>query len=89
MHGTSERAGEILAAPITLRDSRGRDRQKALRSMAATWNVRRKNKVEDQWKDRSVPALAKDLDTAVCDAASKMLMDFLWRAEVAEAVLIS
>ena len=33
------RGAEILAAAITLRDSSGRDRQAALRSMANTWGV--------------------------------------------------
>ena len=39
--GFNKRAEEILAAAITLRDSSGRDRQRALRSMAATWGVAR------------------------------------------------
>ena len=44
MEETTERAETILAAAITLRDSRGRDRVSALRSMATTWNISRREK---------------------------------------------
>ena len=50
MDGITERAEEILAAAITLRDSSGRDRKQALRSMAATWNVSRYEKVTGNGK---------------------------------------
>ena len=43
-----ELGGEILAATIKLRDSSGRDRLPTLRSMAATWNVARQDKVNDK-----------------------------------------
>ena len=66
---TNDRGEEILAAAITLRDSRGRDRKEALRSMASTWHIARNEKVDDKWKARSVASLAKDIETAVCDAA--------------------
>ena len=65
-HGEAdELGGEILAAAITLRDSSGRDRLPALRSMAATWNVARQDKVNDKWKDRPLPAVADDLEAAL------------------------
>ena len=50
MDGIAEDAEKILAAAITLRDNSGRDRKEALRSMAATWNVARQDKVNDKWK---------------------------------------
>ena len=43
------RAEEILAAAITLRDSRGRDRQDALRNMASTWGVVGTERVENKY----------------------------------------
>ena len=42
--GADELGGEILAAAIALRDSRGRDRLSALRNIAGTWNVARREK---------------------------------------------
>ena len=42
--GADELGGEILAAAIALRDSRGRDRLSALRNIAGTWNVARQEK---------------------------------------------
>ena len=57
-------------AAITLRDSSGRDRKQAVRSLAATWKVARYEKVCDKLKDRSVSAMATDVEAAVCDAAS-------------------
>ena len=44
----TECAQKILMAAITLRDSSGRDRKQAVRSMAATWNVARYEKVGDK-----------------------------------------
>ena len=73
--GATPRAEQILAGAITLRDSSGRDRKEALRSMAAAWNVSRRIKVEDRWKDRSGLELSKDLEAAVCDAALKWESD--------------
>ena len=75
-HGEAdELGGEILAAAMTLRDSSGRDRLPALRSMAATWNVARRHKVNDKLTDRPLPAVADDLEAALCDAALKWLSD--------------
>jgi hypothetical protein len=65
---TSQRAEEILAAAITLRDSSGRDRLRALRTMATTWHKARYEKVDGKWKDRTVSALANDIEAALCDA---------------------
>ena len=75
MDGIAEDAEKILAAAITLRDSSGRDRLSALRSMAATWNVARRDKVNDKWKDRPLSAVADDLEAALCDAALKWQSD--------------
>ena len=50
MGRTTERAEEILAAAITLRDSSGRDRKYALQNMATTRNVSRQEKVHGKWK---------------------------------------
>ena len=83
IQGTTESAERTLAAAITLRDNSGRDRKQALRSMAATWNVARYYKVDDKWKDRSVSAVAKDLEAAVCDAALK------WESDSHQKVLES
>ena len=56
-----ERAGEILAAAITLRDSVGRDRKQSLRQMCGdTWGVSRKVEMAGQWRDRPIEALARD-----------------------------
>jgi len=69
-HGEADELGaEILAAAIALRDSSGRDRLSALRSIAGIWNVARQEKVGGKWKNRSLTALAKDIEVAVCDAA--------------------
>ena len=64
-----ELGGEILAAAIALRDSSGRDRLSALRNMSGTRNVARQEKVGGKWKNRSLTAVAKDIEAAVCDAA--------------------
>ena len=48
--GITERAEKILAAAIALRDCSGRDRQQAMRNMAATWNVARYEKVDNTLK---------------------------------------
>ena len=71
MDGTTERAEEILAAAITLRDSSGRDRKDAVQGMATTWDVARCEQFNDTLTNRSVAALRKDIETAVCDAALK------------------
>ena len=63
------RGSEILAAAITLRDSTGRDRKRALRAMCAAWGVQRQESVSGKWKDRSVATLHKLLTNAVCSAA--------------------
>ena len=69
MERTNNRCEQILAAAITLRDSRGRDRKEALRNMASTWHIARNEKVDNKWKPRSGSSLAKDIEAAVCDAA--------------------
>ena len=56
MDGIAEDAEKILAAAITLRDSRGRDRVEAFRTLAATWNVARRDKANEKWKDSSPPS---------------------------------
>ena len=63
------RGKEILAAAITLRDSRGRDRKEALRKMANPWGVTLKDKVDGKWQRRSNAALAEDIQASVCKAA--------------------
>ena len=69
---SDKRAEEILATAITLRDSTGRDRKQSIRSMATSWGVAR----YENRKDRSVSDLAKDMEAAVCNAAST------WRAHL-------
>ena len=59
----------ILAASATLRGSNGRDRNHDLRNGIATWNARRYEEVGDTRTDRSVSAMAMDLEATVCDAA--------------------
>ena len=80
MDGITKHAETILEAAITLRDNSGRDQKQALRKMAATWNVARYYKVDDKRKDRSVLAVAKDLEAAVCDAALKWGSDSCQKA---------
>ena len=75
MEGTTELGERILAAAITLRDSRGRDRLPALRAMTKIWNVSRQEMVGDEMKDRGLADLAKDLETAVCEAAREWMTD--------------
>jgi hypothetical protein len=67
---TDERASEILAAAITLRDSTGRDRKESLQRLTArSWGVSRRLRVDGKWKNRPLDTIAKDLQAAVCDAA--------------------
>ena len=82
MDGIAEYAENILAAAITLRDSSGsgRDRKEAVRTLAATWSVARGHKVNDKWKDRALPAVADDLEAALCDAVLK------WQSDPQETV---
>ena len=63
------RAREILAAATTLRDSTGRDRQKAIRKMATAWAATLNDKVVDKYKPRLKPTLEKDIQASVCQAA--------------------
>ena len=63
------RGKEIMAAAITLRDSRGRDRMNALRKMAKPWGVTLHDKVDGKWQKRSNAALAEDIQASVCKAA--------------------
>ena len=63
------RAREILAAATTLRDSTGRDRKDALRTMANAWGVTVNEKVADKYKPRPNAALEKDIRASVCQAA--------------------
>ena len=65
------RGEEILAAAITLRDSRGRDRKDALRRMANAWGVTLNEKVDGKYKPRPNSALEKDIQASVCKAASE------------------
>ena len=71
MEETTERAKTILATAITLRDSRGRDRVSALRSMATTWNVDRREKGQY----RNIADLEKDIEAAVRDAVREWESD--------------
>ena len=64
-----ELASKILAAAITLRDCKGRDRVAVLRKMAGPWKVDRRVKMDGGWKNRALAAIAEDLEAAVCDAA--------------------
>ena len=63
------RAKEILAAAITLRDTKGRDRKVALRQMANAWGVTVNENIEGKYKPRSNSALAEDIQASVCRAA--------------------
>ena len=63
------RAKKILAAAITLRDTKGRDRKAALRQMANDWGVTRNENIEGKYKPRSNSALAEDIQASVCRAA--------------------
>ena len=63
------RGEEILAAAITLRDSRGRDRKDALRRMANAWGVTVNEKVGGKYKPRPNSALEEDIQASVCKAA--------------------
>jgi hypothetical protein len=65
----NERAKEILAAAVTLRDSIGRDRQRAIKAMAKIWGVSRYAKNELGWKDRPLADIARDVEAGVCQAA--------------------
>ena len=62
---------DILAAATTLRDSTGRDRVNALRSMCRAWGVGRRQKIAGQWKDRGLPVLESLLYESVCLAAAR------------------
>ena len=66
---TPVNAAEILAAAITLRDSRGRDRKDALRRMANAWGVTVNEKVGGKYKPRPNSALEEDIQASVCKAA--------------------
>ena len=55
-----ELASKILAAAITLRDSKGRDRKAALREMAVPWKLDRRVKMDGVWKDRALDAIAEE-----------------------------
>ena len=68
----TECAQKMLMATITLRERSGPNRKQAVRSMVATWNVARYEKVADKLKDRSVSTMARDIEAAVCDAALKL-----------------
>ena len=61
----------ILAAATTLRDSTGRDRVNALRSMCRAWGVGRQEKIAGKWKNRGLPVLESLLNESVCLAAAR------------------
>ena len=63
------RAKEMLAAAITLRDTKGRDRKAALRQMANAWGVTVNENIEGKYRPRSNSALAEDIQASVCRAA--------------------
>ena len=65
-----KRGQDVLAAAITLRDSRGKDRQNALRQMTSTWDVHRQVKIEGKWRERPLPTIASELETKICLAAA-------------------
>ena len=75
------RAKKILAAAITLRDTKGRDRKVALRKMANAWGVTLNEKVGDKYKARPNSALAEDIQASVCKAA----LDWESRAEPSQS----
>ena len=60
---------EILAAALTLRDSKGRDRKNALRKIVNSWGVPVNDKVAGKYKHRPNSALEEDIQAAVCKAA--------------------
>ena len=71
LHATGDedtRAQDILAAAITLRDTKGRDRKAALRQMANDWGVTRNENIEGKYKPRSNSALSEDIQASVCRA---------------------
>ena len=65
------RGTDILAAATTLRDSMGRDRHDALRSMCSAWGVDRREKISGKWKNRRLPVLEALLKDSVCLAAAR------------------
>ncbi len=65
------RGEKILAAVKALRDSRGRDRNDALRLMCGDWGVKRQEKIDGTWKNRSMPALEAALGNSLCLAAAQ------------------
>ena len=65
------RGTDILAAATTLRDSMGRDRANALRSMCNAWGVERREKISGKWKNRRLPVLEAELNDSVCLAAAQ------------------
>ena len=65
------RGKDILAAATTLRDSTGRDRKNALRSMCRAWCVDRQEKIAGKWKNRGLPVLETLLKESVCLAAAR------------------
>ena len=67
------RGSEILAAAITLRDSKGRSLKEALFAMCTPWGVQRREKISGKWKNRSVATLQELLTNAVCLAAAQYL----------------
>ena len=64
------RGTDILAAATTLRDSMGRDRANALRSMCNAWGVDRREKISGKWKNRSLRVLEPLLKDSVCLTAA-------------------
>ena len=66
------RGAKILAAAITLRDSRGCERTHALRLMCSgDWGVNLQEKIDGKWKDLSLPMIDAALSNAVCLAAAQ------------------
>ena len=72
LHATGDedtRAQDILAAAITLRDTKGRDRKAALRQMANAWGVTVNENIEVKYRPRSNSALAGNIQASVRKAA--------------------
>ena len=71
-HGDLDDLGmDILAAATTLRDSTGRGRKQALRSMCRTWSVDRLENIDGKWKARGMPILESLLSEAVSLTAAR------------------
>ena len=66
-----KRGQDVLAAAMMLRGAKGRDRKNQLRLMTGTWGVERRVKAGGSLRERPIPAIARELESAICQAAAK------------------